>query len=130
MNHNANISGKWKIETDSIATAVFLGPKNYFYLLGNNEEVIKCRGIPAKSLENVTLQTYRNVLENHEVLKLNVNMIRSVEHQLYQLVTEKLAMHDLNIGRYFSSDVDINKSVPFKHHHITGCHCDRDTENT
>ena len=128
IKHNESVSGKWKIETESIDCAVFLGAKNYYYSLFDDKTVIRCRGIPAKSLEDVTFETYRRVLEDHEIVKVPVHTIRSVEHQLYLLLTNKLAFHDLNVCRYFGSATDINESIPFHHHSLSRCKCLEETD--
>ena len=112
----------------SIASAVFLGSKNYYYVLFNDEECIRCRGIPARSLKEVTLETYRQVIEENKLVTLPVHSIRRIEHQLYQLVSERIAFYNLDIARYYGSETDINESYPFNHHSLSGCKCLEETD--
>ena len=128
LNYNEPKSGLLKLETISILCAVFLSPKKYYYLLSNDETCIRCRGIPARSLKDVTLDTYREVIEENKLVKLPVHSIRSFEHQLYQLVSDKVAFHNLDIARYYGSETDVNDSYPFKHHSLTGCKCLEETD--
>ena len=128
INYNASKSGYLKIETISIVCAVFLGPKNYYYVLQNDEQCIRCRGIPARSLKDITLETYRQVIEENKLVKLPVHSIRSIEHQLYQLVSDKVALHSLDIARYYGSETDVNVSYPFGYHTLSGCRCLDETD--
>jgi len=128
VNLNAGVSGKWKIESIDISEAVFLKSKQYALKYFGKSNELKCKGIPSASLRQCSTDTYKAVLEDEKIVRLDMNCIRSLNHKLFNMTVNKIAFHYLDVNRVYYSTEDRNLSLPFFHHKLHGCDCNKEME--
>ena len=118
---NKSIPGFLKDEVppdNFILEYIGLKSKNYSLKLLNNEEILKAKGGSVDQLkENISHETYKDVLINEKKVISNFNKIKSYDHKLY---TEKILKKvlDFNDDKRYILDNSID-TLPFGHYKIS-----------
>ena len=118
---NKSIPGFLKDEVppdNFILEYIGLKSKNYSLKLLNNEEILKAKGASVVQLkENISHETYKDVLINEKKVISNFNKIKSYDHKLY---TEKILKKvlDFNDDKRYILDNSID-TLPFGHYKIS-----------
>ena len=78
------MAGKMKDETAGVAIEefVWLKPKMYWYLVDNNRENKKAKGVNKNVVVTISHNEYKDVLLNKKCLRHSVNKIQSKEHRV------------------------------------------------
>jgi hypothetical protein len=117
-NMNKKVLGMFKDELCSTPMKEFtaLNPKVYSFQ-GVHENAKKLKGVSKVVVKKeITHQDYKHVLQSGESIKKNVVGIRSFEHQLYTVKTNKTALTTY-YDKFFM--VDNNTCIPFGHYKIS-----------
>ena len=92
---NKKVIGMFKDEAGGKQITEFAGlrPKNYAYLMDEDHEVKKCKGIKKVVVKNdITFQDYKNCVLNKETQMRQMNIIRSHKHDVYTERVNKVAL--------------------------------------
>ena len=104
---NKKVPGKMKDECAGalISEAVCLRPKMYSILLENEKNIKKAKGT-TKSVtkKQITHQNYKQALFNKSDFKHGMNMLRSVNHQIYGLHLNKTTLSPFDPKRWIKDD--------------------------
>ena len=78
------VFGKMKDETAGVAIEDFVGlnPKMYSYLVDDNNEHKKAKGINKNVVATISHNEYKNVLLNKKFLRHSINRIQSKDHRI------------------------------------------------
>ena len=81
---NKLVIGKLKDETGGVAIEGFVGlkPKMYSYLLDNNSEHKKTKGVNRNVVATISHNEYKDVLLNKKCLRHSMNRIQSNDHKI------------------------------------------------
>ena len=81
---NKLVIGKMKDETGGVATEKFVGlkPKMYSFLLNDNREPKKAKGVNRNAVVTTTPNGYKVVLLNNKCIRHSVNRIQSKGQRL------------------------------------------------
>ena len=109
---NSGKLGLLKIETLSVRKAIFLKPKCYILLEGDQEEQKRAKGVFGPEMRDIHYDTYEAVAFHDKIIYVNARLIRSFNHNLFNINVKKLGFHSLSLSRAF---VEKNKSYPFGH---------------
>jgi len=113
---NSGISGIWKIESLDILEVISLRCKNYSIKYFNSKEEQKCTGIPKHSLVNCKHDFYRSVLQNNLLGRVEVRLIRSVNHKLCIILVNKIGFHTIDVKRVYPFPNNPINSLPLGHY--------------
>ena len=82
-NSNKLVVSKKKYETPGAAIKEFVGlkPKMYSYLVDDNSEHKKAKGIDKNIVATISYNKYKDVLLNKKHLKHSMNRIQSKDHR-------------------------------------------------
>ena len=118
--HNAGICGKWKLESTRILSICSVRPKQYsiLYFVDGTYKVftdMRLKGATLASRKRqVTHEIYVNTVFNDTYTFHVINhTIRSYNHDLYTVVTNRLAFHGCDLYRIYPNPKDVNESYPF-----------------
>ena len=83
-NSNKLVVGKIKDETTGVAIEEFVGlkPKMYSYLVNDNSEHKKAKGVNRNVVATKSHSEYRDVLLNKKYLRHSINSIQSKDHKI------------------------------------------------
>ena len=118
---NHGKTGLWQIEAYHISAGYFHKSKQYLIVHntvgrgGGLREEKRCKGMTATSLQEMTRIKYKEVVTKDRVIPLDIKLIRSFSHSLFQITVRKLCFHALNISRVF---LNVNKSYPLGYHKL------------
>ena len=81
---NKLVIGKMKDKTAGVAIKEFVGlmPKIYLFLVGNNSELKKAKGLNRNVVEKITRNEYKDVLLNNKCMMHSVKKIQSKDHRI------------------------------------------------
>ena len=81
---NNLVTGKMKEETRDIAIQEFLGlkPKMYLFLVEDNREHKKAKGVNRNVVARTSHNEYKEVLLNNECIRHSMNRIQSKDHRI------------------------------------------------
>jgi hypothetical protein len=113
---NRKKSGLWKIVSIDIAEGIFLKSKQYSLKYFDSTEEQKCKGVPQSALKNCKHKLYKEILKNNLLHRVNVTLIRSLNHRLYKIRVNKIGFHTVDIKRIYPNPADMNISLPFGHY--------------
>ena len=104
---NKKIPGKFKDETNGNIIKEFVGLKSKMYsiLLDNNKNKNTCKGT-TKTVKDIYLKhdKYKSCLENIKIECTDNHVIRSINHQLYLMKMNKIALNPFDDKRYILND--------------------------
>jgi hypothetical protein len=117
---NKKVPGKWSDETNGVAIYEFVGLKAKLYslkLAGDNEQRV-AKGVPRSQIrEFLRHDMYKSCLTQTTLLRCeNFHQIRADHHDVYTIVSTKLALSPYCDKRYLQAD-GVN-SVPYGHYLI------------
>ena len=112
---NAGKLGLLKIETISARRGYFVKPKVYCLQDGDGEEEKRAKSVNKEAMEDIHGKTYEEVVKRDELVYIDANMIRSYDHNLFNIKVHKLGFHSLSVSRAF---VSFNESYPYGHYHL------------
>ena len=110
-----SVAGKFKDEGKGIEYSewIFLMPKCYS-LKGGPKNIMKAKGISIKQC-NIVHESFKRIYLENTIERLPQVRIRSINHQLYTIESNKVALKCLDDKRYW---LDENKSVAYGHYMI------------
>ena len=93
-NSNKLVIGKMKDEIAAVAIEEIVGlrPKMYSYLLDNNSEHKKTKGIHKNVAATISHNEYKDVLLNKKCLRHSMNRIQSKDHKTGTYETGKISL--------------------------------------
>ena len=101
-----------------IKAAVFLNCKCYaIEPYGDKDPTIRCKGVCRYLQKRLTFQQYYDCLMNQTVNRVNMNMFKSVRHQVYLVTMNKVSLSALNTKVFYTDDKGIT-SLVFGHWRI------------
>ena len=116
---NKKTLGKFKDETHGniITDFIALRLKCYlFKILGEEEEHKKCKGVAKNTVKRcVTYKEYDRALKTNEAIHKSFNCIRSKNHKIFSITTNKIALNSYEEKRYWTSATD---SLAYGHYSI------------
>ena len=62
------------------------------------------KGISRSAAKNLVYQMYKHALFNRQSTKTRVKMIRSIDHQIYSMVQDKIGLSPYDDKRYLLED--------------------------
>lgn len=100
------VVGKFKDECGGAEMAAFVGLKAKMYSFKvNNKETKKAKGVKKEvAKNNLTFDTYLNVLMEGRIHKVTQHSFRSDKHQVYTTTTEKIGLSAYDDKRYILDD--------------------------
>ena len=117
---NSGVCGLWKCETTSILSICSVRPKQFsiLYFEDGSYEVftdMRLKGATLASRKRqVTHEIYvKTVFDDTYTFHVVNHSIRSYNHTLYTVQTNKLMFHGLDSYRHYPDPKDINLSYPF-----------------
>ncbi|CAG7725429.1 unnamed protein product [Allacma fusca] len=117
--YNAGESGKIKIEDLDISQTVTLKSKQYSILTYDGSSEMKAKGLPSNAVKRFcNHETYKDIVESGKERRVDINVIRSKSHNLFQATINKLAFHNLDLYRCYPDENDYNFSLPFGHYSL------------
>ena len=117
---NAFVCGKIKLQCCGLCEVVSLGSKCYSQIDEAQAEQLKHRGIDATAGRMLTHKLYKDVvLNSHKVVSVKTKQIRSVDHTLYCISLNEVALRNLDLYRCYYDPNDVNKSFPFGHYKLS-----------
>ena len=122
---NKKVLGKFKDELNGQIITEFIGlkPKMYSFKIDKKHldsktklEHKKAKGVPKKTLKRaLDFENYRKTLEENENKKIKFNSIRSYNHQLFSIESNKQGLSNYDNKRYYLSN---DESYPHGHYRI------------
>ena len=112
---NAGKLGLLKIETISVRRGIFLKSKVYILEDKSGEEEKRAKGVMKQDMKNINFSTYEAVAMRDDVVYVDARMIRSFQHNLFNISVRKLGFHSLSVSRAF---VAFNQSYPYGHYFL------------
>ena len=117
---NHGVCGLWVVEHMDILRGCFMKAKQYALEsddIRREEKSVekKFKGMPACSLKNISFDDYVNVMLNNTVVPIDIKMIRSFCHIIYNVTVRKMGFHALNLSRVFISETE---SYPIGYHRL------------
>ena len=109
---NAGKLGLLKVETISVRRGIFLKSKVYILEDKNGEEK-RAKGVLKQEMTNINFSNYEAVALRDDVVYVDARMIRSFQHNLFNISVRKLGFHSLSVSRAF---VAMNESYPYGHY--------------
>ena len=102
---NKIVMGKMK---DEIAIEEFVGlkPKIYSFLVDNNDEHKKTKGVNRDVVAKIRHNNYKDVLLNNKCLRHSMNRIQSNDHRIGTCEINKISLSCL-MRKYISKTMDI-----------------------
>ena len=93
-NTNKLVVGKMKDEIAGVAIEDFSGlrPKMYSYLVNNNSEHKKAKGVDRNVAATISHNKYKNVLLNKKCLRHSMNRIQSKDHKIGTYEINKISL--------------------------------------
>ena len=93
-NSNKLVIGKMKNETAGVVIEEFVGlkPKMYSYLVDNNSEHKKAKGVNKNIFATVSHNKYKDVLLNKKCLRYSMNRIQSKDHKIGTYEINKISL--------------------------------------
>jgi hypothetical protein len=100
-----------------ITEAICLLPKSYSLMtedfIGDEHQVIACKGVPYREQKKIKHQTYRDLLAGRiKQVFVKCSNIRSKNFNLYTTHTKKVGLSNIDIKRFYITNT---KSVAFGH---------------
>ena len=83
-NSNKSVIGEMKDETGVVAIEEFVGvkPKMYSFMVDNNSEHKKAKGVNRNVCATISYNKYKDVLLNNKYLRHSINRIQSKDHRI------------------------------------------------
>ena len=93
-NSNKLVVGKMKDETAGIAIEEFVGlkPKMYSYLVNDNSEDKKAKGVNKNIVVATSHNKYKDVLLNKKYLRYSINKIQNKDHRIGTFEIGKISL--------------------------------------
>ena len=93
-NSNKLVVGKMKDETTGVAIEEFVGlkPKMYLYLVGDNTEHKKAKGVNKNIVVAISHNEYKGVLLNKKCLRYSMNTIQSKDNRIGTCEINKISL--------------------------------------
>ena len=93
-NSNRLVIGKMKDETAGVIIKEFVGlrPKMYSFLVGNNSEHEKAKGVNRNVVAPLSHNEYKDVLLNKNCVKYSMNRIQSKDHRIRTYDINKISL--------------------------------------
>ena len=93
-NSNKLVVGKIKDETTGVAIEEFVGlkPKMYSYLVNDNSEHKKAKGVNRNVVATISHNEYKDVLLNKKCLRHSMNRIQSKDHRIGTYEINKISL--------------------------------------
>ena len=103
---NKLVIGKIKDETCSVAIREFAGlkPKMYSFLIEDNSEQKKAKGVNRNLLEILTHSEYKNVLLNNKCVSHSMNRIQSKDHRIVTYEISKISLSCFDDKKYIQGN--------------------------
>jgi hypothetical protein len=104
---NKKSIGKFKDECSGIPIAEYIGlrPKLYSILRADEQVLKKAKGVKKYVIDkNITFNNYKDSLFNKQKQSHQMNMLRSIHHNIYGLTVNKTTLSPLDTKRYIASD--------------------------
>ena len=96
--------GKFKDELNGKIMREFIGlkPKMHAMDVQRDEEQKKAKGVPKHIVKKrFNFNLYKTTLEENHLERVNFNSIRSYEHQLYNINSNKVGLSNFENKRYY-----------------------------
>ena len=93
-NSNDLVIGKRKDETEGVAIEEFAGlkPKMYSFLVVDNSEHKKAKGVNRNVVATISHNEYKDVLLNYKCLRHSMNRIQSKHHRIGTYEINKISL--------------------------------------
>ena len=94
-NSNKFVVCKMKDETAGVAIEEFVGlkPKIYLYLVDDNSEHKKAKGVNKNVVATISHNEYKDVLLNKKCLRHSMNRIQSKDHKIETYEVNKISLY-------------------------------------
>lgn len=103
---NKKLLGKMKDECEAVPITEYVGlrPKMYSIMTDNNN-IRKAKGVKKYVVKkHIVHENYRDALFNQTVFHHGMNMLRSINHQIYGLYVNKLSLSPFDSKRWIMND--------------------------
>jgi hypothetical protein len=104
---NKKVIGKMKDECASVLISEYVGlrPKLYSVLRADEEVIKKSKGTKKYVIKkHINFENYKDALFNKKTYTHSMNMLRSMQHNIYGLKVNKITLSPLDTKRYIASD--------------------------
>ena len=101
------IIGKFKDECSGVAIAEYIGlrPKLYSIMRADEQVIKKAKGVKKYVIKKqINFENYRDALFNKKKYTHSMNMLRSMQHNIYGLKVNKTTLSPLDTKRYITPD--------------------------
>ena len=105
-NSNKLVVGKMKDETAGVAIEEFLGlkPKMYSYLVDDNREHKKAKGVNKNVVATICHNEYKEVFLNEKCLRHSMNRIQSKDHGIGTYEINKISLSCFDDKKYIQNN--------------------------
>ena len=110
--------GRFKDEVNGKIIREFIGlkPKMYAFNVMADKEQKKAKGVPTHIVKKrFNFDLYKKTLKENHLERVNFNSIRSYEHKIYSINSNKVGLSKFENKRYY---VNNNFSYPYGHYAI------------
>lgn len=104
---NKKIIGKFKDECSGVAIAEYIGlrPKLYSIMRADEQIIKKAKGVKKYVIKKqINFENYKDALFNKQKYTHSMNMLRSMQHNIYGLKVNKTTLSPLDTKRYIAPD--------------------------
>ena len=104
---NKKIIGKFKDECSGVAIAEYIGlrPKLYSIMRADEQIIKKAKGVKKYVIKKqINFENYKDALFNKQKYTHSMNMLRSMQHNIYGLKINKTTLSPLDTKRYIAPD--------------------------
>ena len=93
-------------ETAGVTIEEFFGlkPKMYPYLIDDNSEHKKAKGVNSNVVATISYNEYKDLLSNKKYLRHSMNMIQSKNHKIKTYEINKIFLSCSDDKKYFQND--------------------------
>jgi hypothetical protein len=115
---NKKVLGKFKDELNGKIMREYIGlkPKMHAMDVQRDKEQKKAKGVPKHIVKKrFNFDLYKKTLEENHLERVNFNSIRSYEHKIYSINSNKVGLSNFENKRYY---VNNNLSYPYGHYAI------------
>lgn len=115
---NKKVLGKMKDECQGEIMTEFIGLRSKMYtFIVNSKTTKKCKGIKKSAIKSkINFSDYKNCLFNKTQILTSMNLIRSKDHKIYSVKSNKLALSPHDQKRYVLDDGI--QTLPFGHYSL------------
>ena len=104
---NKKIIGKFKDECSGVAIAEYIGlrPKLYSIMRADEQVIKKAKGVKKYVIKKqINFENYKDALFNKQKYTHSMNMLSSMQHNIYGLKINKTTLSPLDTKRYIAPD--------------------------